>query len=177
MSLYNATYWNDNKEGKNENLYYGWSRTKKQYCLIDCSSENPSKMKNVSRPEQIQWFKIEERNCWIVEISTETDIDIKRNIGEKENNPAELLRNLQVLYPDYNFRFIAVIFEVLEYVARCLNSTLETLGFWKRGKKKLIDHQNCNSVSNIPDVYQLSIHERVLTRKYIYENKYTKPNI
>ena len=42
---------------------------------------------------------------------------------------AELIRNMQILHPDYNFRFISVIIGALGYVTNCLSTNLEKLGF------------------------------------------------
>ncbi|CAI9730066.1 Hypothetical predicted protein [Octopus vulgaris] len=58
--------------------------------------------------------------------------------SENENTYAELLRNLQLLYSDYKFRFIPVIIGALGYVTHCLNTNLEKLGFSKPERRKLI---------------------------------------
>eukprot|EP00106_Octopus_bimaculoides_P020898 XP_014788340.1 PREDICTED: uncharacterized protein LOC106882245 [Octopus bimaculoides] len=86
------------------------THNKKEYCwnipvkiLIKCKHDRPD----------IMICHREEKLCTIVEIIWPTDVNIKLKISEKEDTYTELLRNLQLLYLDYKFRFIPVIIGAL----------------------------------------------------------------
>ena len=52
-----------------------------------------------------------EEICTIVEVSCPTDLNISRKIDEKLNNYAPLVRNMQVMYSDYNLLLSPLLLE------------------------------------------------------------------
>ena len=53
----------------------------------------------------------EEKICTIVKLSCPTDLNISRNIDEKLNNYAPLVRNMQIMYSDYNLLLSPLLLE------------------------------------------------------------------
>lgn len=60
----------------------------------------------------------EEKQCTVEETGCPASVNIRPNISVKENTCVELLRNLQLLYPTYNFSFMPVIIGVLGYMTQ-----------------------------------------------------------
>ena len=52
-------------------------------------------------------------------------------VKDKINVYGLLIRNLQIMYPQYEFNMIPIIVGALDYIARCLTSYLEDRGFDK----------------------------------------------
>ena len=68
-----------------------------------------------------------EKLCSIIKFNCPAVINIPRKINEKMNTYGLLLRNLQILYPEYKFEMIPVVVGALGYVPECL--TLNTSWF------------------------------------------------
>ena len=68
-----------------------------------------------------------EKLCSIIKFNCPAVINIPRKINEKMNNYGPLLRNLQILYPEYKFEMIPVVVGAPGYVPKCL--TLNTSWF------------------------------------------------
>ena len=47
-----------------------------------------------------------DRQCSIIELSCPADINIGKEIKEKNDNYGPLIRNLKMMYENYDFRFI-----------------------------------------------------------------------
>ena len=69
--------------------------------------------------------------CSIVEFSCPADINITQKVNDKINVYGLLIRNLQIMYPQYKFNMIPIFFEALGYIPKCLTSYLQDLGFDK----------------------------------------------
>ena len=68
-----------------------------------------------------------EKLCSIIKFNCPAVINIPRKINEKMNTYGPLLRNLQILYPEYKFEMIPFVVGALGYVPKCL--TLNTSWF------------------------------------------------
>ena len=81
-----------------------------------------------NKPDVVIWNH-NEKLCSIIEFSCLADINISRKIDEKMNTYGPLLRNLQILYPEYKFEMIPIVVGALVYVPKCLTQYLSQLGF------------------------------------------------
>ena len=54
--------------------------------------------------------------CSIIEFSCPADVNISRKIDKKMHTYGPLLRNLQILYPEYKFEMILIVVVALGYV-------------------------------------------------------------
>ena len=84
-----------------------------------------------NKPDIIIWDN-SAKICSVVEVSCPTDINIGNKIEEKMNNYAPLLRNMQIMYPEYRFKMLPIIVGALGYVPKCLQEAMEELGFDKK---------------------------------------------
>ena len=82
-----------------------------------------------NRPDLIIWH-LNSRECQVVEFSCPRDINVTRKIQEKENTYGSLLRNLQILYPEYSYQFIPIIIGALDSMPCNLKYNLKCLGFF-----------------------------------------------
>ena len=64
-----------------------------------------------------------------MEFSCPSDVNISNNIQEKMNNNAPLLRNMQIIYPDYRLEMMPIIVGTLGFVQSCLFNYMTILGF------------------------------------------------
>ena len=99
-----------------------------------------------NRPDIVVWDR-KEKLCTVIEVSCPADVNISFKISEKENIYGQLLRNLQLLYPDYKFTFIPIIIGALGYVSKCLSGNLEKLGFSGKESDQLTRTLQIQSVS------------------------------
>ena len=80
------------------------------------------------KPDLVIWDK-ENKMCSIVEFSCPADINITQKVNDKINVYGLLIRNLQIMYPQYKFNMIPIIVGALGYIPKCLTSYLQDLGF------------------------------------------------
>ena len=99
-----------------------------------------------NRPDLLVWDKAE-KECIIIEFSCPADVNVIKKVAEKENIYGPLIRNLQMMYPNYCFTFIPIIIGALGTVPKCLSSNLEKLGFQKDKCRKLIKKLQIQSIS------------------------------
>ena len=99
-----------------------------------------------NKPDLIIWNK-KSKQCYIVEFSCPSDVNVTSKITEKENNYAPLIRNLQILYTDYKYTFTPIIVGALGTVPKSLKSNIEELGFSKKHTIRLIRKLQILSVS------------------------------
>ena len=81
-----------------------------------------------NKPDVVIW-KHNEKLCSIIEFNCPADTNISRKTDEKLNSYGPLLRNLQILYPDYKLEMRPIVFGALGYVPKCLTQYLCQLGF------------------------------------------------
>ena len=89
-----------------------------------------------NKPDTVIWNR-EQKACNIVEISCPTDTHISKKIEEKLNNYGPLVRNMQMMYPEYQFMVNLIVIGTLGNVPKCLSKNLSELGFHNREIKKL----------------------------------------
>ena len=65
-----------------------------------------------------------DRQCTIIEFSCPADINIGKQIKEKIDNYGPLIRNLQIMYQNYDFKSIPIIIGAMRYVPTTLSRYL-----------------------------------------------------
>ena len=90
-----------------------------------------------NKPDIIIWDR-SEKTCSIVEISCPADVNISKKVEEKLNNYGPLVRNMQIMYPEYKFSVAPIIVGALGFVPKCLSKYLRELGFNNTETKRLI---------------------------------------
>ena len=65
-----------------------------------------------NKPDIVMWDKLN-KECSILEFSCPADVNISNKVNEKNNVHGMLIRNMQILHPDYKFNMIPVIFGAL----------------------------------------------------------------
>ena len=99
-----------------------------------------------NKPDVVIWNH-NEKLCSIIEFSCSADINISKKINEKMNSYGPLLRNLQILYPEYKFEMIPIVVVALGYILKCLTQYLSQLGFNNIKIRKIIRKMQNISVS------------------------------
>ena len=89
-----------------------------------------------NKPDIVIWNR-EQKTCNIVEINCPADTNISKKIEQKLNNYGPLVRNMQMMYPEYKFMVNPIIVGALGNVPKCLSKNLSELGFDNREIKKL----------------------------------------
>ena len=90
-----------------------------------------------NKPDLVLWNK-KLNTCDVIEFSCPADVNVANKVGEKENIYGPLLRNLQLLYPEYRYSFVPIIVGALGTIPRCLLDNIDRLGFETSESKKLI---------------------------------------
>ena len=67
--------------------------------------------------------------CNIVEFSCPTGININKKEEEKLSAYVPLIRNLQIMHPNYHYKIIPIIVEALGSIPKSLNGYLCQTGF------------------------------------------------
>ena len=62
------------------------------------------------------------------EFSCPADINISKEIAEMTDNYGPLIRNLQIMYPQYRFKFVRIIVGAFGWVLKSLKDELQCLG-------------------------------------------------
>ena len=89
-----------------------------------------------NKPDIAIWYR-EQKTCNIVEISCPAYTNISKKIEEKLNNYGPLVRNMQMMYPEYKFMLNPIIIDTLGKVPKLLFKNLSELGFDIREIKKV----------------------------------------
>ena len=84
-----------------------------------------------NKPDLLVWDRTN-KICTVVEFSCPSDINIGTKVEEKNNHYAPLIRNMQIMYPEYRFNMVPIIIGALGYVPKCLQEYMELLGFTKK---------------------------------------------
>ena len=80
------------------------------------------------------WNK-EIKLCLITEFSCLLDTNIGRKVNEKLETYGPLVRNLQILYPDYKYEVAPIIIGAMGYVPKSLINYLKMIGFDEKDQK------------------------------------------
>ena len=91
-------------------------------------------------------WDLHSKECQVVEFSCLDDINVIRKIQEKENTYGPLLRNLQILYPEYSYQFIPIIIVHLQ-VPCDLKDNLKCLRFSEKEVNKQIKMLQIKSIT------------------------------
>ena len=81
-----------------------------------------------NKPDLVLWNK-KLNTCDVIEFSCPADVNVANKVGGKENIYGPLLRNLQLLYPEYRYSFVPIIVGALGTIPRCLLDNIDRLGF------------------------------------------------
>ena len=81
-----------------------------------------------NKPDLIIWNH-EKVVCTVVDFSCPLDSNITKKVAEKKNNYGPLIRNMQIMYPNYKFEMIPVVIGCLGYVQNDLKMYMKQLGF------------------------------------------------
>ena len=95
-----------------------------------------------NKPNIVIWDDLN-KECSIFEFSCPADVNISNKVNQKNNVYGMLIRNMQILYPDYKFNMIPIIVNALGYIPKCLKGYICDLGFdEKEAVKHIINMQN-----------------------------------
>ena len=67
--------------------------------------------------------------CTVVEFSCPLDSNITKKVAEKKNNYRPLIRNMQIMCPNYKFEMIPAVIGCISYVQKDLKTDMKQLGF------------------------------------------------
>ena len=67
--------------------------------------------------------------CTVVDFSCSLDSNITEKVAEKKNNYGPLIRNMNIMHPNYNFEMIPLVISCLGYVQNDLEMYMKQLGF------------------------------------------------
>jgi hypothetical protein len=104
-----------------------------------------TRVKN-NRPDMVMWDHTK-KTCTVIEIACPLDVNVLGKEKEKELIYAPLLRNMQLLHPNYSFSFIPIIVGATGYVSHNLKEQLLRLGLQKKSVPRLISKMQEQSVS------------------------------
>ena len=80
-----------------------------------------------NKPDLVIWSKTE-KIYNIIEFSCLADINILKKIAEKTDNYSPLIRNLQIMYPQYRSMFVPIIVGAFGFVPKSRKNDLQCLG-------------------------------------------------
>ena len=104
-----------------------------------------------NKPDLVIWNK-ETNLCSIIEFSCSLDANIGRKINEKLETYGPLVRNLQILYPDYKYEVAPIIIGAMGYVPKSLINYLKMIGFDERESKILTRKLQIKSISGTVNI-------------------------
>ena len=90
-----------------------------------------------NKPDVVLWDTTE-KTCTVLEFSCPCDTNITKKVQEKSDIYGPLIRNMQMMYPAYKFKFVPIIVGALGYVPTCLKQNISELGFSKKESKELV---------------------------------------
>ena len=99
-----------------------------------------------NKPDLIIWNH-EKFVCTAVELSCPLDSNITKQVAEKKNIYGPLIRNMQIMYPNYEFEMIPVVIGCLGYVQKDLKRYIKQLGFDDRKIPFLLRRLQIASIS------------------------------
>ena len=87
-------------------------------------------------------WNTKEKTCNIVEFSCPADINITKKEEEKLSASVPLVRNLQIMHPNYHYKIIPIVVGALGSIPKSLNGYLCQLGFNSLETKRI--YVKCN---------------------------------
>ena len=99
------------------------SHLKKFYPSKEIKFSSEPEIVTHNKPDLIVWNR-ETKICSIIEFSCPLDININKKVNEKLENYVQLVRNLQIMYPDYKFQIASIVVGAMGSVPKCLTNYL-----------------------------------------------------
>ena len=90
-----------------------------------------------NKPDLAIW-NTKEKTCDIIEVSCPADINITKKEEEKLSTYVPLIRNLQIMHPNYHYRTIPIIVGALGSIPKSLHGYVYQLGFNNFESKRII---------------------------------------
>ena len=81
-----------------------------------------------NEPDLIIW-NYKKGFCTVIDFTCPLDSNIRNKVAERKNNYGPLIRNMQMMYPNYKFEMISVAFGCFGYVQKDLQMYIKQLGF------------------------------------------------
>ena len=81
-----------------------------------------------NKPNLIIWYH-EKVVRTAVDFSCPLDSNITNKVAEKKSNYGPLIRNMQIMYPNYKFEMITIVIGCLGHVQSDLKMYMKQLGF------------------------------------------------
>ena len=106
-----------------------------------------------NKTDLVIWNK-ESKLCSIIEFSCPLDTNIGRKVNGKLETYGPLVRNLQILYPDYKCEVAPIIIGAMGYVPKSLINYLKMIGFDERESKTLTRKLQIKSISGTVKIYK-----------------------
>ena len=100
------------------------------------SIETAIKIKH-NKTDIVVWDRVE-KIFKIIEISCTADVSITKKVEKKLSNYGPLIRNLQIIYPQYKFQMLPIVTGAMGYVPKWLEKDTHQLGFNKVETEKLV---------------------------------------
>ena len=91
-------------------------------------SINTAQKVQYNKPDLVIW-NTKEKTCDIIEVSCPADINITKKEEEKPSTYIPLIRNLQIMHPNYHYRIIPTIVGALGSIPKSLHGYVCQLGF------------------------------------------------
>ena len=114
--------------------------TKEKVFLWNVKVQTTTNVKN-NQPDLIIW-DLHSKEWQVVEFSCPGDINVTR-----KNTYGPLLRNLQILHPEYSYQFIPIIIGALDSIPCNLKYNLKYLGFSVKEVNKQIKMLQIKSIT------------------------------
>ena len=89
------------------------------------------------KPDLIIWDH-NEKICQVIEFSCPNDINVLRKVEEKVAAYGPLIRNLQIIYKDYHFKVLPVVYGALGAIPNATKESLKEMKFSKIEINKLL---------------------------------------
>ena len=90
-----------------------------------------------NKPDLVIW-NTKKKTCDIIEVSCPADINITKKEEEKLSTYIPLIRNLQIMHPNYHYRIIPIIVGALGSIPNSLHGYVCQLGFNNIESKRII---------------------------------------
>ena len=99
-----------------------------------------------NKPDLVIW-NTKEKTCNIVEFSCPADINITKKEEEKLSAYLPLVRNLQIIHPNYHYKIKPIVVGALGSIPKLLNGYQCQLGFNSLETKRIICKMQSISVT------------------------------
>ena len=116
-------------------------------------SINTAQKVPLKKPDLVIW-NTKEKTCSIVEFSCPAAINITKKEEEKLSSYVPLIRNLQIMHPNYHYKIIPIIVGALGSIPKSLNGYLCQLGLSSFETKRIICKMESISATRTAKIYK-----------------------